>query len=56
MWEFHNNVIHTNAETRKEIYKKGIFKKIKAVKALAKFSMLLPRKERQFINMPIADL
>ena len=52
MWEFQNNNIHTNAETRRD----WIFKEIDTVKLRAKFSMLLTPKERRFINTPIMDL
>ena len=56
MWEFRNNDIHTNAETRRDIYAKGIFKEIEAVKIRARFSMLLNTKERKFINTSTEDL
>ena len=56
MWEFRNNDIHTNAETRRDIYAKGIFKEIEAVKIRARFSMLLNPKERKFINTSTEDL
>ena len=56
MWEFRNNDVHTNAETRRKLYVQGIFKEIDIVKARASFCSMLTSRERRFINTPNDDL
>ena len=56
MWEFRNNDVHTNAETRQKLYIQGIFKDIEIVKAKAAFCTMLTAKERKFINTPDNEL
>ena len=56
MWEFRNNDVHTNAETRRKLYVQGIFKEINIVKARASFCSMLTSRERRFINTPNDDL